>query len=70
MRDQSLYRSPNIVRAIKSRKFRWTGHVGRMKERSTFTILKFKPTAKGPLGRPWQDHMKIDSKEIGSNTKN
>jgi len=25
-----LYRSPNIVRVIKSRKVRWAGHVARM----------------------------------------
>jgi hypothetical protein len=28
----SLYSSPNIVRAIKSRRMRWAGHVGRMRE--------------------------------------
>ena len=28
----SLYRSPNIVRVIKSRRLRWTGHVARMEE--------------------------------------
>jgi hypothetical protein len=27
---QSLYSSPNIVRVIKSRMMRWTGHVARM----------------------------------------
>ena len=26
----SLYRSPNIVRVIKSRRLRWAGHVARM----------------------------------------
>jgi hypothetical protein len=26
----SLYSSPNIVRMIKSRRMRWTGHVARM----------------------------------------
>ena len=32
-----LYRSPNIVRGIKSRRLRWTGHVARMEEaRSAF----------------------------------
>ena len=30
----SLYRSPNIVRLIKSRKLRWTGHVARMEKGS------------------------------------
>ena len=28
----SLYRSPNIVRAIKSRRLRWAGHIARMEE--------------------------------------
>ena len=44
----SLYRSPNIVRVIKSRELRWTGHVVRMKEgRSAFKILRGKPTGLG-----------------------
>ena len=35
-----LYRSPNIVRVIKSRRLRWAGHVDRMEEdRSAFKIL-------------------------------
>ena len=35
----SLYRSPNIVWVIKSRRLRWAGHVGRMEEgRSAFKI--------------------------------
>jgi hypothetical protein len=29
----SLYSSPNIVRAIKSRRMRWVGHVARMGEK-------------------------------------
>ena len=28
----SLYRSPNIVRMIKSRRLRWAGHIARMEE--------------------------------------
>ena len=28
----SLYRSPNIVRVIKSRRLRWAGHVAKMEE--------------------------------------
>ena len=40
-----LYRSPNIVRVIKSRIQRWAGHVARMEEgRSAFKILIGKPT--------------------------
>ena len=35
----SFYRSPNIVRVIKSRRLRWAGHVARMEEdRSAFKI--------------------------------
>ena len=30
----SLYRSPNIVSVIKSRRLRWVGHVARMEDRS------------------------------------
>ena len=49
----SLYRSPNIVRVIKSRRLRWEGHVARMEEgRSAFNILTGNLTAKRPLGRP------------------
>ena len=49
----SLYRSPNKVTMIKSRRMRWAGHVARMEEgRSPFKILTDKPTGKRPLGRP------------------
>ena len=49
----SLYRSPNIVRVIKSRRLRWAGHVARMEEgRGAFKVLTSKPTGKRPLGRP------------------
>jgi len=45
----SLYRSPNIVRTIKSRRLRWAGHVARMEEgRSAFKILTGIPTGKRP----------------------
>ena len=50
---QSLYRSPNVVRVIKSRRLRWAGHVARMEEsKSAFKILTGKPTGKRHLGRP------------------
>ena len=36
----TFYRSPNIVREIKSRRLRWAGHVAKMEEGSTvFKIL-------------------------------
>ena len=34
---QSLYRSPNIVRVIKSRKLRWAGHVARWRKAGMFS---------------------------------
>ena len=70
----SLYRSPNIVRVIKSRRLRWGGHVARMEEcRSAFKILTGKPTGKRSLGGPrrrWEDNIKMDLKEICINVGN
>ena len=46
----SLYRSPNIVKVIKSRRLRWIGHVAGMeKGRSALKILTGKPTGNSPL---------------------
>jgi hypothetical protein len=70
----SLYRSPNIVRVIKSRRLRWAGHVARMEEsRSAFKMLTGTPARKRPLGRPrlrWEDNIRMDLKEMGMNTRN
>ena len=46
---QSLYRSPNIVRVIKSRRLRWAGHVARFEVKC---FEKFQPAGMRPLGRP------------------
>ena len=36
----SLYRSPNLVRVIKSKRMRWAGHIVRMEEgKNVFNIL-------------------------------
>ena len=68
VRIHILYRSPNIVRVIKSRRLRWAGHVARMEEgRSTFKVLKGKPTGKRPLGRPrrrWKDNIRMHLEEM------
>ena len=68
-----MYRLPNIIRVIKSRRLRWAGHVGRIEEgRTAFKILAGKPTGKKPLGRPrcrWEDNIRMVSKEIGINTR-
>ena len=62
----SLYRSPNIVRVITSRRSRWAGHVGRREDgRSVFNIF----TGRKPLRRSrrrWEDSIK----EIGINVRN
>ena len=59
---------------MKSRRLRWFGHVARIEEgRSSFKILKDKPTGKRPLGRPWrrwEDNIRMDLEEIGINAGN
>ena len=45
-----LYSTPNIVRVIKSRRMRWSGHVARMGEE--MGVLVGKPEGRRLLGRP------------------
>jgi hypothetical protein len=48
-----LYSSPSIIRIIKSRRMRWTGHVAPMQEkRNVYRLLVGNPEGKRPLGRP------------------
>jgi hypothetical protein len=45
-----LYSSPDIIRMIKPRRMRWTGHVARMGEkRNAYRISVGKPEGKRPL---------------------
>jgi hypothetical protein len=64
----NLYISPNIVRVIKPRKMRWTGHVARMGERrGVYRVSVGRPEGKRPLVRPrrrWEDNIKLDLREI------
>ena len=56
-----MYRSPNIVRVIKSGRLRWADNTARMEE------------GKRPLERPrrrWENNIRMDLKEIAFNTRN
>jgi hypothetical protein len=60
----NLYPSHTIVRVIKSRRMRRTGHVARMaEERGVYRVLVGKPERKRPLWRPrhkWEDNINVD----------
>ena len=63
-----LYCSPNIVRVIKSRRMRWTGHMARMGERGVNRVLVGKREGRRPLGRPrrrWVDNIRMELQEVG-----
>jgi hypothetical protein len=57
------------VRAVKSRRRRWAGHVARMGEdRGVHRLLVGSPEGKRPLGRlrrRWEDNIKMDIQEVG-----
>jgi hypothetical protein len=59
---------PNIVRAIKSRRVRWPGHVTRIGEKTgAYRILMGRPEGRRPLGRPrrrWEDNIEMDLQEV------
>jgi hypothetical protein len=72
LRNEELhhfYCSLNIVRVIKSRRMRWTGHVARMLEKiNVHRVLVGKPEGKSPFGNPsggWEDIVKVVLKEMG-----
>jgi hypothetical protein len=64
-----LYSSPNIIRAMKSRRMRRAGPVARMGEgRGAYRILVGRPEGRIPFGRPrhrWEDNIKMDLQEVG-----
>jgi hypothetical protein len=64
----AVYSSPNMIRVIKSRRLRWTGHVARMGERScAYRALVGKPEGRRSLRRPWRrwEDIKMDLREVG-----
>jgi hypothetical protein len=66
---RDLYSSPRIIRIIKSRRMRWSGHVARMGEkRNAYRVLVGKPEGKRPLGRlrrRWVDDIRMNLGEVG-----
>jgi hypothetical protein len=64
----NLYTSPNVIRMIKSRRMRWTGHAAHIGEiRNAYKILVGKPDGKRQLGGSkcrWED-FRMDFREIG-----
>jgi hypothetical protein len=70
----NLYSSTNIVRVIKSKRMRWAGHVARIREGiGVCRILVGRPEGKISLGRPWrrwEDNMKMDLRETGTDGAN
>jgi hypothetical protein len=47
-----LYSSPSIIRIMKMRRMRWTGHVARIGEKKNAYRLLGKPEGSRSLGRP------------------
>jgi hypothetical protein len=64
-----MYSLPNIVRVVKSRRMRFSGHVALMGEgRGVHRFLVGKPEGKRQLGRPrlrWEDNIKLDIQGSG-----
>jgi hypothetical protein len=69
----SFYRSPNIVRENKPRRFKLAGRVARIEEgRRAFKMFTPTPAGKKLLGRPrfrWENHIRIIPRDIGINTR-
>jgi hypothetical protein len=67
----NLYSSPSMIRAIKSRRVRWTVYAARMGENmNACRILVGKPYRKRPLGgsiHGWVDNIRMDDR-MGWNT--
>ena len=65
----ALHSSPNIIRNLKLRLLRWTGHVALVEQsRNAYIVLVGKPEEKRPLEWPrhrWEDNIKMDLREVG-----
>jgi hypothetical protein len=59
---RDLYRSPSVLRTMKSRRLRWVDHVARLERpRNVCRMLVGKPRGHSPLGRQrkWEDNKAI-----------
>ncbi|KAJ4448404.1 hypothetical protein ANN_10420 [Periplaneta americana] len=69
----ALYSSLDIIRNIKSRRLRWSGHVARMGEsRNAFRLLVGRPEGKylwGGRDVDGMDNIKMDLREVGYNDR-
>jgi hypothetical protein len=72
LHDEELHdlnSSPSIIRIMKARRMRWTGHVARMGEKmNAYRLLVGKPEGRRPLGRPrrrWMNNIMMDLVEVG-----
>lgn len=58
-----MYASSNVIRKVKSKEMRWTGHVAFMGEKgNAYGVLVRKAERKRPPGRPrciWQGNVKM-----------
>ena len=63
-----LYSSPNIIRALNSRRMRLAGYAAHTRERrGAYRVLVGRPEGKRPLGRPrhrLEDNIKMDLQEV------
>ena len=63
-----------MVKVIKSKRLRWTGHVARIEGvRSALKFLTGTPTVKRLVGRPkrrWEDNIRMGLEEIDINAGN
>jgi hypothetical protein len=63
-----MYKSPNIIRQIKSRKMRWAAVWHTWEGREKCTGFWWESPKEVPFGRPrrrWEDGIKTDREEIG-----
>jgi hypothetical protein len=67
--ELTILYSQNIIRAIKSRRIRWAGHVARIGNiRNVYKGLVRRPQRKRKLGIPrhiWDNNIKMNLKEVG-----